>query len=52
LILQEWMDCFTDSENDRIIEATLLAIDFNNQETIQEHMKIISELINEGKALQ
>ena len=52
LLLQEWMDYFTDSENDRVIEATLLAMDFNNQETMQEHMKIIAELINEEKALQ
>ncbi|MDD3879331.1 MAG: hypothetical protein PHP26_04990, partial [Syntrophomonas sp.] len=35
LLLQEWMDCFEDSETDKIIEATLLALDFNDQEAIK-----------------
>lgn len=47
VFLQKWMNSYTDSENDRIIEATLLAMDISDDKSWPENMRLISELIDE-----
>ncbi len=47
-LLNKWMDAYTSNENDRIIEATLLAMDFDDNKNMEENMGIIADLLNIG----
>jgi len=43
--LREWMRNYSGSEADDIIKATLVAVDFNNSESIQQCMQTVIELM-------
>lgn len=46
-VLKQWMKGFNNSELDEIIKATLLTIDWSDEESLQFNTKIINDLINE-----
>lgn len=48
--LKNWVITNEDSEIDEIIKATLLAADFNNQESLEQCLQLVAELLeNRGE---
>ncbi|MBC7074893.1 MAG: hypothetical protein H5T98_02225 [Syntrophomonadaceae bacterium] len=43
--LKKWISKYDGSETDEIIKATLLAVDFNNSDSIRFNMELIRELL-------
>lgn len=45
-LLHIWMQQYNESENDTIIKATLLGLDFNDPQAVERTCAIIKELLN------
>jgi hypothetical protein len=45
-LLHIWMQQHNESENDTIIKATLLGLDFNDPQAVEKNCAIIKELLN------
>ncbi len=45
--LKQWMSRYDNSETDQIIKATLIAVDWADEESLLFNMRLITELINE-----
>jgi hypothetical protein len=50
-VLKLWMNSYDDSELDEIIKATLLAIDWSDEGSLQFNKDIVIDLINEKNKL-